>query len=162
STTVWDTVNEAGSASFGYVAAKGPLDLTRRLMVTNYSAKARTYSISSNFRYASDDNGAVQITTPATVHVPAGQHRSFHATAHIDPTKLPTWNLDGGLNGGNGALLDGVEFDGYLTIADKQDTVHVPWHVLPHKAAGVTPVFERVRLVDGVGYLVLANDGAVD
>ena len=39
------------------------------------------------------------------------------------------------IQGGNGPLLQDVEFDGYIGIADDLDNIHVPWHVLPHKAA---------------------------
>jgi subtilisin family serine protease len=161
STAVWDEDNEAGSVSFGYVAVKGHVERNRRVLVTNYSNKSRTYSITSSFRFEDDVNGAVQISTPATVHVPAGAQRWFRVTLQIDPTKLPIWTLNGGSNGGNGDLLDTVEFDGYLTIADAQDTVHVPWHVLPHRAAGVTPLADKVHLVNGVSAVQLANDGAV-
>jgi minor extracellular serine protease Vpr len=160
-TAVWNEDDEAGSASFGYVGAKGPVELHLRLLVTNFGAKGRTYSIASNFRFANDANGAVQISTPATIHVPACERRSFRVTMRIDPTKLPVWTLNGGSQGGNGPLLNNFEFDGYLTIADAHDTVHVPWHVLPHRAAGVTPVADKVRLVKGTGTLALINDGAV-
>ena len=34
----------------------------------------------------------------------------------IDPSKLPTWSLNGGSLGGNGAALNGPEYDGYLTL----------------------------------------------
>jgi hypothetical protein len=77
----------------------------------------------------------------------------------IDPLLLPTWTLNGGLNGGNGALLNGVEFDGYLTLSDGTDTVHVPWHVLPHKAANVSASTSVVQLANGGGSLTLTNHG---
>ena len=34
----------------------------------------------------------------------------------IDGRKLPDWPLDGGPNGGDGSLLNGPEYDGYLQL----------------------------------------------
>lgn len=51
--------------------------------------------------------------------------------------KLPLWVLNGGSRGGNGPLLQLNEFDGYLTIADSTDSIHVAWQVLPHRAAEI-------------------------
>ena len=59
------------------------------------------------------------------------------------PDKLPAWSLNGGSLGGDGSLLQGVEYDGYLTLADSADTVHLAWQVLPHRAAAVTGCCNR-------------------
>ena len=53
----------------------------------------------------------------------------------IDPSRLPAWTLNGGSSGGNGPLLQSVEFDGYISISDNRDDIHLAWQVLPHKAA---------------------------
>jgi minor extracellular serine protease Vpr len=160
-TTVWDN-DENASLSFSYVAASEAKGITQHLYITNNGTKTRTYSIVAGFRYANDQaSGAVTIKVPSSVQVQAGRQRSFPVTVHIDPAKLPTWNLNGGSNGGNGALLEGVEFDGYISITDADDRLRVPWHVLPHKAAAVTPQSEDVSLVNGTGTIALTNPGAV-
>ena len=69
-------------------------------------------------------------------------------------------DLNGGSNGGNGALLQGVEFDGYLTVSEGSDTITLPWHILPHKAANVTPATTSLSLGGGSSAtLPVANSG---
>jgi len=76
---------------------------------------------------------------------------------------LPVWTLNGGGRGGDGFRLQGVEFDGFVTLQDDTDTIHLPWHILPHRAADVTPDTTEVDLKNGSGKVVLKNhDGAVD
>src|SRR4029079_171776 len=161
-TAAWDAKTNAGSLSFGYEAASGPTVLSRRVSLRNYSDRRRTYQITPQFRYANDQtSGAVQFDVPSTVTVAAHAAKSFDVGISIDATRLPVWNLNGGTQGGNGALLQGVEFDGYIGIADDFDHIHLAWHVLPHKAASVVPDVDKVKLVNGTGSLVLANSGAV-
>jgi subtilisin family serine protease len=161
-TAAWDAKTNAGSLSFGYEAASGPTVLSRRVSLRNYSDRRRTYQITPQFRYANDQtSGAVQFDVPSTVTVAAHAAKSFDVGISIDATRLPVWNLNGGTQGGNGALLQGVEFDGYIGIADDFDHIHLAWHVLPHKAASVVPNVDKVKLVNGTGSLVLANSGAV-
>jgi len=162
-TAAWDTKASTGSLSFGYEPASDLVELARRLTVMNYSSYRRTYVVKPTFRYASDAaSGAVHVIAPTTVTVPAHDSRSIRVAVTIDAAKLPVWNLNGGSQGGNGSLLQGVEFDGYIDISDDFDNIHVPWHVLPHKAAAVAPDRNQVRLVNGTGALELANQGAVD
>jgi hypothetical protein len=161
-TAAWDANTSTGSLSFGYEAATGPTVLTRRVTVMNYSNRRRTYRISPQFRYANDQSsGAVQFDVPATVAVPAHAARTFGVGISIDAAKLPVWTLNGGNQGGNGALLQSVEFDGYIAIADDFDDIHVAWQVLPHKAAHVVTNADKVKLVHGTGSLALTNSGAV-
>ena len=93
--------------------------------------------------------------------VPAHDSRSFRVAVTIDAARLPVWTLNGGSQGGNGPLLQDLEFDGYIGIADDFDNIHIAWHVLPHKAAAVVPAPGPVSLVNGTGSLELANSGAV-
>jgi minor extracellular serine protease Vpr len=161
-TAAWDDETGSASLSFGYEAAWHIVELHRRVSIRNYDSKARRYSIASAFRYVSDESsGAVKVSLPESVQVPAGKTKTFNMGIKIDPTRLPTWNLNGGSQGGNGALLDGLEFDGYVSIADESDTIHLPWHVLPHKAAAVSPATTDVTLTDGSATVDLTNDGAV-
>jgi hypothetical protein len=130
-------------------------------VVRNYSSAQRTYTISPQFRYTDDAaSGAVQLEAPSSISVPANSTRSFVLTLNVNANKLPVWNLNGGAQGGTGSLLQGVEFDGYLTLADRTDNIHLAWHLLPHRAAAVDPQTSTVRLrKDGTGTLLLNNTG---
>jgi hypothetical protein len=77
----------------------------------------------------------------------------------IDPALLPEWVMNGGSNGGNGALLNTVEFDGYLTLTAGSEKLSVPWHVLPRKAARTTAQGGSQRSSDGP---LLNNRGVAD
>jgi hypothetical protein len=75
---------------------------------------------------------------------------------------LPIWDLNGGSRGGDGFRLQGVEFDGYIGIADATDSVHLAWQILPHRSAAVNPASSSVTLAGGTGTLDLSNaTGAV-
>jgi subtilisin family serine protease len=161
-TAAWDAKSGIGSLSFGYQPASDVIELARRVTVKNYSSRRRTYVITPGFRYASDAaSNAVHFGVPPTITVPAHDTRSFRIAITIDAARLPVWNLNGGSQGGNGSLLQNVEFDGYIGIADDFDNIHVAWHVLPHKAAAVALASDKVKLADGLASLELANSGAV-
>jgi subtilisin family serine protease len=139
STAAWDKDALTGSLSFGYQAFSESGTITRAVLVRNYSNKSRTYTISSGFRYANDSaSGAVAIQTPATVKVSANGVQEFPVTLKVNAARLPDWGLNGGALGGAGPLLQNVEFDGYIHVADTKDDVHLAWQILPHKAAAVS------------------------
>lgn len=155
---VWDTSALTAALSFGAVEASQQRVLTRTLTVQNFSGAAKQYSISSGFRYANDQaSGAVQVQAPATVDVPANGSATFDVTLVINPLTLPTWTLNGGSQGGNGALLNTPEYDGYVTLVAGGETLSVPWHVLPRKAADTSAAYSATR---GTSTLTLTNTGA--
>jgi subtilisin family serine protease len=164
STTVaWDADDLTPSISFGYNALNESKTFNRRVEVRNYGSKGRTYSIGTGFRYASDAaSGAVAISTPSSVTVRAHGTATFKVQLKTDVTKLPIWTLNGGSRGGDGFRLQDVEFDGFITLTDGTDTVHLPWHILPHRAADVTLSSTGVTLNNGMANVVLSNvTGAV-
>lgn len=139
-TTVAYAADWTPNLSFGYhsIINTGLKKLQTSFSLRNYSKTTRTYTLTPTFRYADDEaSGAVQLLVPHTVTVRAKGYETVPVTMIIDPTKLPIWSLDGGPNGGNGPLLQTVEFDGYLNITDGVDNIHMPWHVLPHRSAEV-------------------------
>jgi minor extracellular serine protease Vpr len=144
-TAAWDDERHTGSLSFGYHAVDN-LDVEcRDVRVRNYSRSPRLYRISSTFRYADDAaSHAVAFRLPPVVFVGPRSSASFPACITIDARRLPIWALNGGGDGGNGPLLQTAEYDGYLSIADGTDTVHLAWQVLPHRSATVLP--ERTNL----------------
>jgi subtilisin family serine protease len=161
-TIAYDRTTGSASLSFGYHAvAAGPYKVTRQLEIRNYAAQRRTYAVAANFRYANDAaSGAVTVNVPTSVTVNARSVRSIPVEITIDPAKLPNWTLNGGSLGGNGALLQTVEFDGYVTLTEGREAITVPWHVLPRKAADVTPAATGVTLSEGAGGVQLSNAGA--
>jgi len=163
-TAAWDVDTLGGSLSFGYQPVASAKSLSKTVLVRNYDPTARTYSITSGFRYADDAaSGAVTLTAPGSIVVAGNSSATFKVKLSIDPSRLPIWTLNGGNRGGEGFRLQGVEFDGYLGIADATDNVHLAWQVLPHRAAAVSPAASDVALTGGSGTLALSNTGgAVD
>jgi minor extracellular serine protease Vpr len=168
-TAAWDTQLRTGSLSFGYLNVSDETTLVRKVKVQNYSRSNRRYNLSSSFRFANDaSSGAVKLLMPSSIYVPGRGSETFDVVMKIDPTKLPTWTLNGGPNGGIGALLQTVEYDGYVTISDSRDNVHLAWQVLPHKSADVQAVNKTVTIPgNDFGLLALQNfsraqDGALD
>ncbi|HNR21574.1 MAG TPA: S8 family serine peptidase [Steroidobacteraceae bacterium] len=142
-TAMWDAATKTPALSFGYHSVSYPKVLRRTVKVRNFSNKTRRYSVQKSFRYADDaSSGAVTISAPSTVTVPANGTATFRVTLSINPAKLGDWPYTGagGSQGGNGALLQAAEYDGYLTLKNGADSVHVPWHVLPKKAALVQAI----------------------
>lgn len=134
--------------SFGYhaVIQPGPWTVTKEVEVVNLSTRPRTFSLSHSFRYADDQaSGAVTIGfSSPTVDVPPEGQGSVTVTLTLDPTRLSSWTLNGGAQGGNGALLRQLEFDGHIRIADDTDVLSLPWHILPRKAADLVASPENV------------------
>jgi subtilisin family serine protease len=150
-TGIWDATNPYNvGLAFGTTRMAASTTLSKKVAVRNYSAGARTYTITSSFRYANDQaNGAVTLTAPPTITVPANSTGAFVLTLSIDASKLPAWNLGAASNQGTGALLQAVEYDGYVRVADAVDGASVPWHVLPHKSANVVADTTNVALGGG-------------
>jgi minor extracellular serine protease Vpr len=161
-TAAWDLATGTPSLSFGYNALYQAITLTKTVVVRNYSILPRSYTIANRFRYADDAaSGAVSLQFPGNVWVPAMSATNFNLVLVVHPGKLPTWTLNGGSYGGDGYRLQSVEFDGFLTISGGADVVHVPWQVLPHKAANVAASPTTVPLWGGNLKLTNVN-GKVD
>lgn len=165
-TGIWDATNPYSvGLSFGTLRATGITTLTKKVAIRNYSNAPRFYAVTPSFRYADKANGAVTLTaSPPALTVPANGLSSFVLTLKVDASKLPAWNLAFPGDQGNGSLLQAVEFDGYVSVADAAGTASVPWHVLPHKAAGVTLASTSIPLGGATsGSLTIGNaTGAVD
>lgn len=157
-TAAWDDEAQTGSLSFGFAMVSGTQNLAKTVRVRNYSSTSRTYTITSSFRYANDAaSGALALTVPSSISVPANSSATFSVKAKVTASSLPVWTLNGGSRGGDGFRLQGVEFDGYIGIADATDNIKVAWQVLPHRAAAVNPAATSVTLAGGTGTLALSN-----
>jgi hypothetical protein len=137
----------AVSLSFGHFRAIGNPTYTKKVLVRNLTGSPRTYSITPAFRYDSDAaSGAVTISAPATVTVPANGSASFLVTLAVNANILPAWSLNGGSRGGDGFRLQAHEYDGYVRISDSTDSLTLPWHILLHSAANVRPSANSLAL----------------
>jgi subtilisin family serine protease len=161
-TAVWDSSAPlAVSISFGTYRLNTNGSYKKKLVVKNYSNTTRTYTITNSFRDAPNTIG-VTLTVPASVTVPANNAASITMTLTVNAASLPAWTLNGGSQGSNGELLNTVEYAGFLTFTSGPETVHIPWHILPHKAANVLPTSTSVALGGNPANLVLTNtSGAV-
>lgn len=163
--SAWELSNGTATISFGLVeATRNPTTLRRTIVIRNYGNSPLTYTITPTFRFANDvATGAITPSTSVTtITVPPRSRRTFTLTLRIDPTKLPAWVLNSGPNGGNGAALTAVEFDGYLVL-DAPGTTNdltMPWHVLP-RASGNVQAPASVRATTSTPATArLTNNGA--
>lgn len=161
-TSVWDASNPlAVSISFGTYRLNTNQSYKKKIVVRNYSSTPRTYTIANTYRDAPNLTG-VTITAPASISVPANGAASFTLSLTVNASSLPVWTLNGGPNGSNGELLNTVEYAGYLSFTSGTENAHIPWHILPHKAANVQPSSTSVALGGNPQILTVTNgSGAV-
>lgn len=153
-TLAYNRESKSASLSFGTVDVPETLVVAKKLRIENLTKFSRAYSLSSSFRYANDEaSGAVRVVAPSYVYVGARGSTEVDVKLVIDPSKLPTWTLNGGSQGGNGALLNGPEYDGYMTLRSEGERVTVPWHVLPRKASATKATLTQRNRSGGVLYL---------
>jgi hypothetical protein len=146
------------SLSFGTLRTAGNTTLSRKVLVRNLDSAARTYTITPEFRFADDAaSGALTLGAPPSVTVPGNGSASFMLTLTVAQPLLPIWNMNGGSQGGNGALMKSLEYDGYVKISDANDTIRLPWYFLPHKAAMQAVSTNSVQLTGGAGALQVSN-----
>jgi hypothetical protein len=137
----WDEDTLQGALSFGFIDVdKETRTLYKRVRVRNYSNESITYTVTPTFRFEDDANtGAVVVSTvfPGKVQVGAGQDRSISIKMTITGALLPDNFMSSGSEGANSSALNKNEYDGYLVLDDGTHPIHLPWHVLPRKAAYV-------------------------
>lgn len=140
--TAVDQATRLPSLSLGYAAlsrAGMPHVFRRTVEVQNHGSAAAVYRLTGTHRYAASSSvGSLPVTLscePASLSVSAGGVGTFDFVIQVDPTKLPDWNLDGGAYGGDGERLRLLEQSGQVVISSPRESIRVPWHLLPHKAA---------------------------
>jgi subtilisin family serine protease len=160
-TIAWVPEDETAGISFGAPSISESRQFRKTVLVYNASSSKRRYSVSADFRDpANPANAAARFELPSSIEVGPRGSRFVNVEVRIDPSKLPTWTLNGGSQGGNGPLQTSLELDGHVTIADRIDTVKLPWSILPHKAADVRAE-DDVELRSGTGSLRLSNEGTL-
>ena len=147
----WDNAVPQGALSFGFVdVADEVVTITRTVRVRNYSNKRISYTVTPSFRFANDEaNGAVSVSAPSTVSVGPGRGSDtlFDVSITINGSMLRGNFMNSGNLGADPATLTTNEYDGYLVLDDSKHPIHLAWHVLPRKAARVTP--DTTALVPG-------------
>jgi minor extracellular serine protease Vpr len=135
----WNRKQKAAALSFGALEVdRKTTTESLTLKVENFGASTKKFTITPSFRFASDEaSGAVKVNVRSSVSVSARDAEDIEVSLTIDPEKLPSWVLNGGSQGGNGAGLNGPEYDGYLTLTAGSEKLTVPWHVLPRRAASL-------------------------
>lgn len=134
------------------------------LTLTNTSGANRQYSLAATYREEADEaSGAVTIKlSPDSTTVPAGKTQKVRVQVTIDGSKLQDWPFDDvGAIGGDGAQLNGPEFDGWITATSDSENVKIGWTVLPKKAADVSTSSTLKLKKDGSGTLKLKNSSSV-
>ncbi len=155
----WDVATNSGALSFGYVeVAKDTVQLQRQVRVRNYSNSAVVYNISPSFRFAGDDTGAVSISAPKSVRVQAGKDAVFNVRMTIKGALLPANFMNSGSMGANPLALNANEFDGYLTLDDGTQPIHLAWHVLPRKSSDLAGR-QGLDVTSGQDQVSLRNNG---
>ncbi|HEX2539928.1 MAG TPA: S8 family serine peptidase [Caldimonas sp.] len=154
----WSPQAKSAALSFGALEVAAPMVVERTLRIQNFADVDRTFRITPSFRYDADAaTGAVQVLARSQVRVAARSTEEIEVRLRIDPSKLPSWTFEGGFQGGDGAALNGPEFDGYLTLTSGSERLSVPWHVLPRRAAELATTVAQTRQGD---VLRLRNRGA--
>ncbi len=155
---------QSGSVSFGYRPTVGFQELTRQVVVVNYSRSPRSYSLSTGLRFADDVGRGVSLSaSPARLELAGGDSAIVSVTLTISPRDLPEWTLNGGALGNRGSAscastaperdcpsLTLFEVDGALLVdGGVNNRISVPIHVLPRKVAdvSVSRVLERQVLL---------------
>ena len=157
----WNSDTRIAALSFGQVdATRKVLKLTKRVTVRNYSDKWITYAISAPFRFADDEAlGAVEISTRASLSVPPQSTRDFPVTMTIYGDTVRDNQMNSGSAGADPGALTFNEIDGYIVLdGGSKSRLHLPWHVLPRKAAEVTGN-RKLAFTQGVATATLRNNG---
>lgn len=140
----WDKDVPTGALGFGFVdVADATVTLEKTLVLRNYDKlKNHTYSVTPTFRFQDDvTNGAVSVSAPSTVKVRAGLFgdTKIDVKLTIEGAKLRGNFMNSGSVGADPSGLTLNEYDGYLVLTKGSHQINIPWHVLPRKAAKVTP-----------------------
>ncbi len=160
----WDDDTPTSALGWGFmdVTDDDVTTSTKTVRVRNFTNTARTYTITPTFRFANDQaTGAVTVNAPANVLVPGNGQATFDVTLTIDASKLPANAMNSGADGANPAGLTLNEYDGYLNLTSSGDSLSMPWHVLPRKAAEVTPSSATIDppAFPGIQLIGLNNQG---
>lgn len=162
-TSAWDDETLQGALSFGFIDAFEKVHtIFKKIRVRNYSDDVITVSITPTFRYEEDElSGAVSVPTvfPGKVRLGAKEDRVVSVSMTIRGDLLPDNFMNSGAEGANGTALTLNEFDGYFIIDDGVQPMHLPFHVLPRKAANVVVDTSQLDFSENVATVGITNAG---
>ncbi|MFQ6027055.1 MAG: hypothetical protein ACE5Q6_06145, partial [Dehalococcoidia bacterium] len=106
-----------------------------------------TFQVRPSMRYADDAaTGAVSFDVPDRVTVEGSADAVFVVRINIFGDRLRDNLMNSGALGNNPAPLTSNEYDGFLALESADHAIHLPWHVLPRKAARVQAASSRAGL----------------
>lgn len=151
-----------GALGLGLPRLTRTTTLTKEVTVTNTGSKRSVYLLKATFRDRADQrSGAVQVSVPQAVSVPAKSSRTVQVRFRIDPKKLADWEFTHSAGRtGEGSALNGPEFDGFLTATSTTEKLHVGWTVLPRKSADVSTSVKKSK--SGAALTLRNASGATD
>jgi minor extracellular serine protease Vpr len=166
---VTDVTGDAASAthgglSFGFLEAdQSKYVLTRKLRITNTSAKTLTYRGTPNFRYQDDaDLLATSFDlVPARFSVAPNSSTTIDAKLTVRTSRLRNNLMNAGSLGNAIGPLTSNELDGYIVFDGGDHKLTMPWHLLPRKAANVVVRGPNAMSFDSTGQSTfkIANTG---
>ena len=162
--SVLATKKVGGNIGLGIPSVTKKYKTEVELTLTNTSKENRKYRLEATFRDPADQaSGAVSIKVKSgNVNVSRGKTEKVTVEITIDGSKLPAWPFDDvGATGGNGSLLNGPEFDGWLTATSGDEQVKLGWTVLPRRAADVEADSKVKLSKSGIGEVEIENESSV-
>ncbi|KKO44591.1 peptidase [Arsukibacterium ikkense] len=153
--------------SFGLQTLSEATSMTKTVSLKNFSAQAKTYSLSIADRFADKTaTAALSWQYPTSVTVQPGQTVQFDVTVTVNPANLPEFTLSNGLTWlplMAAQMMDQSEYDGALIFNDTSTAtdhdLHLVYHLIP-KAAGKLALSSE--MVDGQVAMRLTNTGVID
>lgn len=128
------------SASFGVEERDrhGRRTFTEKLRVWNLGDERKTFELTSDFLFANDDEGSIQIDHPHHIKVGAGHSKNIKLQLKVNFAKLAPE-----------AALE--EYDGFLTLTEvggDGDVLRVPFHIIPYARSDAKATDHKIRLDD--------------
>lgn len=155
--------------SFGYVSvsdAVAKLQLT--VAIDNTHPFAVTYTLGHTYQFDADQlGGAVSLTLPNTIRVPAGKRGEFAVKLYIDGAALPEWPFLALPYTGvysmlltEPSMLTQAEFDGFVTVTGANETLRMPWMVMARRASNLKLSHNQLTLSYGRSRFAITNGRA--
>jgi hypothetical protein len=141
---VYDALSQNPTLSFGLRdVTDNKVVLLKLVAIRNYSNQKILYRVTPTFRFAGDDTGAVKVEAPQFIWVGKRDTVYFPVKMTINGALLAQWAMNSGSNGSNANVLTNMEYDGYInfdnvwSVADNNNPLHIPWHVLPRQSGKI-------------------------
>ena len=133
----------------------------KTIALENLSKGTQEFEITANFRYPNDEAlNAISLSVPKGVIVSPGEIQQVPVDLEIISENLLDNQLNSGDFGADPAPLTAQEFDGYIEFTNSDQTIRIPWQILPFKSSRVVAPLPRLTTEDdGTGVVALVNRG---